>query len=120
MMFYLAGLQNIPKTVYEAADIDGASKWQQIWKITLPLLSRTTAFVLVSSISFNFLTFAPVFILTKGGPRGATNVLMYESYKSAFVNIDMGRATAISSILLVIIIAISFISLRLNKAEYEY
>lgn len=120
MMFYLAGLQNIPKTVYEAADIDGASKWQKIWKITLPLLSRTTAFVLVSSISFNFLTFAPVFILTKGGPRGATNVLMYESYKSAFVNIDMGRATAISSILLVIIIAISFISLRLNKAEYEY
>ncbi len=120
MMFYLAGLQGIPESVYEAASIDGATSWQQTWKITLPLLRRVTAFVFVGNLSFNFLTFAPVFILTRGGPRGATNVLMYESYKSAFINLDMGRATAISSILLLIILITSFISLKLNKAEYEY
>ena len=120
MMFYLAGLQSIPQTVYEAASIDGASSWQQTLRITLPLLTHTSAFVLVGNVSFNFLTFAPVYVLTRGGPRGATNVLMYESYKSAFINLDLGRATAISTILLGIILVVSFISLRINRAEYEY
>ena len=119
MMFYLAGLQSIPQSVYEAASIDGASTWQQTLKITLPLLSRTTAFVLVGNVSFNFLTFAPVYVLTRR-PKGATNVLMYESYKSAFINIDINRATAISAILLLIILAVSAVGLRVSRVQYEY
>lgn len=120
MMFFLAGLQGIPHEVYEAAEIDGARGLTRTLRITLPLLARTTSFVLVSNTAFNFLTFAPVFILTRGGPMGSTNMLMYESYKSAFVNVDLGRATAISSLLLVVILIISFVQLRLTRANFEY
>jgi len=120
MMYFLAGLQNIPQTIYEAAQIDGANGLQRMFGLTLPLLARTTSFVLVSNTAFNFLMFAPVYIITRGGPRGSTNLLMYESYTSAFVNADMGRASAITSILLLIILAFSFIELRLTKARFEY
>lgn len=120
MMYFLAGLQNIPNTLYEAADIDGASGLMKTFKITLPLLKRTVSFVLVANTAFNFLNFAPVYIITKGGPMGSTNMLMYESYKSAFVNLDMGRASAITSILLVIILVFSVIELKLTKAKFEY
>ena len=120
MMFFLAGLQGIPREIYEAADIDGVSGTQRVFRITLPLLMRTISFVLVSNTAFNLLTFAPVYIITRGGPRGATNLLMYESFKSAFVNLDMGRATAISSILLLVVLLISAVELRLTRASFEY
>ena len=120
MMYFLAGLQNIPQTIYEAAQIDGANGFQRMFGLTLPLLARTTSFVLVSNTAFNFLMFAPVYIITRGGPRGSTNLLMYESYTSAFVNADMGRASAITSILLLIILAFSFVELKLTKARFEY
>jgi multiple sugar transport system permease protein len=120
MMYFLAGLQNIPQTVYEAAEIDGANGFRKLFGITLPLLSRTMSFVLISNTAFNFLTFAPVYIITRGGPRGSTNLLMYESYTSAFVNADMGRASAITSILLVIIMLFSVVELRFTRAEFEY
>jgi multiple sugar transport system permease protein len=120
MMFFIAGLQGIPKEIYEAAEIDGARGLNMTTRITLPLLARTISFVLVSNTAFNFLTFAPVFILTGGGPMGSTNTLMYECYKSAFVHVDFGRATAISSILLVVILLISIVELRITKASFEY
>jgi multiple sugar transport system permease protein len=120
MMFYLAGLQGIPAEIYEAANIDGATGWQKFFGITLPLLKRTTAFVLISNTAFNFLTFAPIYILTNGGPRGSTNLLMYESYKSMFVNLDSGKASAISTILLLIILVFSTIELKVTKASFEY
>ncbi|HBK67477.1 MAG TPA: sugar ABC transporter permease [Firmicutes bacterium] len=120
MMFYLAGLQGISEEIYEAASIDGAGRMQKLWRITIPLLKRTTAFILISNTAFNFLTFAPVYILTNGGPQGSTNLLMYESFKSAFVNLDMGRASAISTILLLIIFLISMIELKLTKTSFEY
>ncbi|MDK2952407.1 MAG: multiple sugar transport system permease protein [Kosmotogales bacterium] len=120
MMYFLAGLQNIPESLYEAATIDGANNFQKTMKITIPLLSRTMSFVLVANTAFNFLTFAPVYILTQGGPNGSTNLLMYESYKSAFVNLDMGRATAISSILLLMIFVFTIFELRITKANFEY
>lgn len=120
MMYFLAGLQNIPESIYEAAELDGANTIQKMTRLTLPLLSRTTSFVLVSNTAFNFLTFAPVYIITRGGPRGSTNFLMYESYTSAFVNADMGRASAITSILLLVILVFSLVELRLTKARFEY
>ncbi|HNS76807.1 carbohydrate ABC transporter permease [Mesotoga prima] len=120
MMYFLAGMQNIPETLYEAAEIDGASTLSKTFKITLPLLTRTISFVLVANTAFNFLSFAPVYIITKGGPMGSTNLLMYESYKSAFVNLDMGRASAITTILLGIILVFSFFELRFTRARFEY
>lgn len=120
MMYFLAGLQGIPQTIYEAAEMDGANGLHKLFRLTLPLLTRTTSFVLVSNTAFNFLMFAPVYIITQGGPRGSTNLLMYESYTSAFVIADMGRASTITSILLIVIMTFSFLELRLTKAKFEY
>jgi multiple sugar transport system permease protein len=120
MIFFLAGLQNIPQEVHDACAIDGVGLFRKIFRITLPLLARTISFVLVTNTAMNFLTFAPVYILTNGGPRGATNVLMFESYKSAFVNLDLGRATAISTVLLLVILLFSVVELRLTRASFEY
>ena len=89
--------------------------------LTCPLIVLTLGlFVLVANTAFNFLTFAPVYIITKGGPRGSTNLLMYESYKSAFVNLDMGRASAITTILLGIILIFSLFEFKWTKAGFEY
>jgi len=120
MIFFLAGLQGIPQEIFEAAEMDGVNRLQRIFRITLPLLARTISFVLVTNTALNFLTFAPVYILTNGGPCGATNILMYESYKSAFVNLDLGRATAISSVLLLIILLFSAVELKITRASFEY
>lgn len=120
MIFFLAGLQGIPKEIYEAAEIDGVTFIQRTCHITLPLLARIISFVLVTNTALNFLTFAPVYILTNGGPRGATNILMYESYKSAFINLDLGRATSISSVLLLIILLFTVAELKFTRASFEY
>jgi len=120
MMFFLAGMEAVPAEVYEASALDGASCMQQAWRITLPLLARTMSFVLVANTTSNFVTFAPVFILTQGGPIGSTNVLMYESYKSAFVYLDTGRAMAISSLTLLGVLALSAMQLKLTRAQFEH
>ncbi|HWE60418.1 MAG TPA: sugar ABC transporter permease [Chloroflexota bacterium] len=100
MFFFLAGLQGIPPTIYEAAAIDGASAVAQFLYVTLPLLRRVIAFVLVADTTANFLLFAPVYILTHGGPQGSTDFLMYEAYRNGFMGLDVGRATSITTILL--------------------
>jgi len=102
----LAGLQSVSPTLYEAAEVDGASGWQRFWRITLPLMRRPLAYVLISATVGNFLLFIPVQILTKGGPQGSTNMLMYEAFRSGFIGIDMGRATAITSVLFVFVAAL--------------
>lgn len=119
MMFFLSGMEAIPRSVYEASALDGASGLRQAFHITLPLLSRTTGFVLVSNTVVNFLAFAPVFILTRGGPLGSTNVLMYESYKSAFVYLNMNRSAAISSLVLAAVFALSLLELRLTRSQFH-
>ena len=106
MIFFLAGLQGIPQALYEAANIDGASPLQSFLHITLPLLRRVIAFVLVADTTINFLLFAPVFIQTQGGPQNSTDLLMYEAYRSAFSDLDMGRATSIVVIILLIILVV--------------
>lgn len=120
MIFLLAGLQGIPSTIYEAASIDGASRISTFLRITLPLLKRIIAFVIIADTAINFLLFAPIYLLTRGGPSGSTNLLMYEAYNSAFVYADLGRATAISTILIGIILVIALLQLRILKAGFEY
>lgn len=118
MIFIVGGLQNISPEIYDAARIDGAAPWQRLFYITIPLLRPTLLFVLVADVSINFLLFAPIFMLTQGGPANSTNVLMYEAYKSGFVFGDMGRAMAIIVVvvaILLVIVGLQFKLLTGNK-----
>ena len=103
MMYLLAGLKGVDTAIYESARLDGAGYFTTLTKITLPLIKRTMLFVVVANTTSNMLLFAPSKLITEGGPRNSTNVLMYEVYKSAFRNGNMSRAGAITAILLVII-----------------
>ena len=109
MMFLMAGIKNIDSSVYEAARIDGARYPRIVWSIMLPPMRRTILFVCVANTSSNMLLFAPMQLVTEGGPRNSTNVLMYEAYRSAFRYADMPRCAVIVSVLLVIILAIALV-----------
>lgn len=117
MLFMLAGLGAIPAAVHEAASIDGAGFWQRLRWITLPLMKRTLAFVLIADTAVNFLLFAPVYVITNGGPNGSTALLMFEAYRAAFTYLDSGRSLAISSVILVIIALVAAVEMRLFQAE---
>lgn len=119
MIFIVAGLQNISPEIYEAAKLEGASPIQRFFKITLPLLKPTLLFVLVADVTINFLLFAPIFMITKGGPSGSTNVLMYEAYKLGFIFGDMGRAMAIIVCLVVILLVIVGLQFKLLSGKNE-
>jgi multiple sugar transport system permease protein len=105
MVFLIAGLQDIPRAYYEAAAVDGAGAWQTFWRITLPLLRRPLAFVLVADTVSNFLVFAPVQILTNGGPQGATRLVMFDIYNKAYQVGDINLAQA-EVVLLVLVMAV--------------
>ena len=107
MMFILAGLKNIDGEIYEAARIDGAGFFHTVFKITLPLLKKVLLFVCVANTSSNVLLFAPMQLITNGGPKNSTDVLMYEAYKSAFKYADRSRSAAIVSVLLAMIILVA-------------
>ena len=109
IMFLRAVINNIDSSVYEAARIDGARYPRIVWSIMLPLMRRTILFVCVANTSSNMLLFAPMQLVTEGGPRNSTNVLMYEAYRSAFRYADMPRCAVIVSVLLVIILAIALV-----------
>jgi multiple sugar transport system permease protein len=115
MIFILAALQELPPQISEAARIDGASPIQNFFHITLPMLKRAIAFIAVGATTSNFLLFAPVYILTGGGPSGSTNLLMNEAYVTAFLYSDMGRANAIVVVLLAIVIMAVFLLLRILR-----
>jgi sn-glycerol 3-phosphate transport system permease protein len=112
MLFYLAGLQSLPREVYEAAAIEGANAWQRFWYVTLPLLKPTTAFVLVIAL-INVLTQVDhVIVLTKGGPSNSTNLVLFYIYQEAHENFDHGKAAAATLLSVVVLLAISFVSLK--------
>ena len=102
MLFLLAGLEDIPKQYYEAAEIDGATPFQKFRYVTIPQLKRTILFVFVADTAANFVLMVPMIILTKGGPLQSTNVLIYEGYRSGFYYQDWGRSLSIITILTVI------------------
>jgi len=116
-LFILAGLQNIPPPVLEAAKIDGANAWQSFTKITLPLLRRVLAFVLVADTVANFLMFAPILLLTSGGPQLSTNLIMYETYRRGFLYGDLGASAAMLSVMLVIVFIIVGIELYALRGQ---
>ncbi|MNO17873.1 Lactose transport system permease protein LacF [compost metagenome] len=109
MIFYLAGLQALPKDVYEAAELDGASPFQRFRKITFPLVMPTTLFVLVIATTNSFKLVDHLYIMTKGGPDNASNLLLYHIYETAFSFWDMGKASVLTVILLAILLVISIV-----------
>jgi multiple sugar transport system permease protein len=120
MLIYLAGLQGIPTYLHEAAAIDGATRWQTLWKISLPLLQPTTFFILVTSLIGAFQVFDQVYVMTAGGPANATTTLVHQIYNAAFRALDMGYAAAMSFVLFGIILVISLVSLRVIRSEVAY
>lgn len=113
MTFILAGLQDIPKSLYEAVTIDGANRLQRFWYVTLPQLRRPLTFVLVANTVANFLVFAPVQILTGGGPEGSTNLIMNDIYTKAFVISDPESAAAATVVLVSVVLLVVIIQFRL-------
>jgi multiple sugar transport system permease protein len=114
-LFFLAGLQGIPESVIEAAKIDGANRWQVFWLVTFPLLRGVLVFVMVADTVANFLLFAPILLLTQGGPQLSTNLIMYETYRRGFVYGDLGASSAMLWVMLVfvfVIIGVEFGLLR--------
>ena len=101
MIFILAGLQGIPSELYEAAKIDGSGVAQTLFRITLPSLRNTLTFVIVTDTVTNILLFAPMYLLTDGGPQRSTNVLMLEAYKTLYRSVDPSRAYVIVTVLIV-------------------
>ena len=112
MMLFLAGLQSIPAEYEEAAAVDGAGSWSRFRRIVLPLLSRTTVLVVVVSTIFALQAFTQSFIMTQGGPDGSTNFMVYNIYTEAFNLGDPGYASALSVILLLIVIVVSALQMR--------
>jgi len=117
MVLFLAGLQDIDPTLYEAAEIDGAGRLMQFRHITLPGLRRTTLMVIVLQIIASFQIFGQVYIMTRGGPGGSTRVLIQHIYESGFRDFELGYASAMSLFLFVIMFVVSFFQFRLSPQE---
>ena len=112
MVVYLAGLQSIPQSLYEAAKVDGASGLRQFFTITIPMLKPTTFFLFVTGCVGSFMVFEQVNILTSGGPLNTTTTIVHQIYLNAFQNFRMGYASAMAMVLLVITAAITMINFK--------
>jgi sn-glycerol 3-phosphate transport system permease protein len=120
-LFFLAGLQSIPRSLIEAAAIDGAGPWRRFWSIQFPLLSPTTFFLLVINVVYAFFdTFAIIDTATQGGPGRATTILVYKVYYDGFKALDMGGSAAQSVVLMVIVIALTAIQFRFIERKVQY
>jgi multiple sugar transport system permease protein len=115
LVLFLAGLQAIPHDYYEAASLDGANRWQQFAMITVPLLAPTTFFVTIISLINSFQVFDQVWVMTEGGPAGATTVLVEQVVKHAFRYGQMGYASAISWVLFAIVFVVTLVQFRLQR-----
>ena len=120
-LFFLAGLQSIPKSLIEAAAMDGAKPWRRFWTIQFPLLSPTTFFLLVINVVYAFFdTFAIVDAATKGGPGKDTAILVYKVYFDGFKALDMGGSAAQSVVLMVIVVALTVFQFRYVEKKVNY
>lgn len=117
MILFSAGLAGIPNHYYEAAEIDGAGPWSRFWRITLPLLSPTTLFILVLSIIGSFQVFDLVWVLTHGGPLGSTKVIVFYLYEQAFQFFNMGYASAIAYILFALLFVVTMLQFRYFRGK---
>jgi multiple sugar transport system permease protein len=122
MLVYLAGLQAVPTELYEAAEVDGANSWQKFRRITLPLLAPTTFFLLVINLVGAVKNFAPIFVMTNGGPPGpggSTTTVVFYIYQVAFRFFEMGYASALAYTLFVLLFGISFLQYRWYRKRVD-
>ena len=120
-VFFMAGLQAIPKSLIEAAAIDGASPFTRFWTITFPLLSPTFFFLSVMNIIYSFFeTFGVIHTVTQGGPGGSTNILVYKVYQDGFVGLNLGSSSAQSVVLMTLIVVITFLQFRYVEKKVQY
>jgi multiple sugar transport system permease protein len=121
MVLYLAGLQGIPKDLYEASEVDGAGKWTQLLHITVPMLRPTTFFIVITLVITTFQVFGTIYMLTQGGPAVSTSMLSYYIYISAFNFYKFGYASAMAWILFLILLLVTLIQWRQQKKwENDY
>jgi len=120
-LFFLAAMQSIPKSLIEAAAIDGAGPWRRFWSIVFPLISPTTFFLLVVNIVYAFFdTFGIIHAITKGGPAKSTEILVYKVYNDGFIGLDLGGSAAQSVILMVLVIGLTVIQFRYIEKKVDY
>lgn len=119
MVIWLAGLQAIPQELIEAAAIDGASRWQSFWRVTLPLLAPTTFFLAVTGVIGAFQVFSPMYVITQGGPRGSTDVVVYRIYLRAFEEFDFGYAASQAWVLFAVIFTLTLVQVWYRRRQGE-
>lgn len=117
LIVFLAGLQTIPISRYEAAELDGANAWQQFWYITLPGLRSTLIFAAITTIIFTLRSFEQVYVITEGGPLNSTNLLVYYIYEQAFAQFDFGYAAAAATVLLAATLILVYLQLQTWREE---
>lgn len=119
-VMFLAGLQSIPVELYEAAELDGAGKWDRFWKITMPLLSPTTLLVTIMSVIGGFQVYQTVVLTTNGGPANSTSVIVFELYRNAFDYFDMGYASAMAFVLFLFLFILTMIQFKVSAKRVHY
>ena len=120
-VFFVAGMQSIPKSLIEAAAIDGASPFKRFWSISLPLLSPTFFFLMVMNIIYTFFeTFGVIHTVTQGGPGGSTNILVYKVYQDGFVGLNLGSSSAQSVVIMILIVLITLIQFKYVEKKVQY
>ena len=120
-LFYFAAIRAVPKTLIEAAIIDGASPWQRFWQIIVPLLSPTTFFLLLMNLIYGFFdTFGIIQVMTHGGPGNSTTNLIYKVYEDGFEGMDLGSSSAQSVLLMIMVIIISLVQFRYLEKKVHY
>ncbi|MBL7183851.1 MAG: sugar ABC transporter permease [Anaerolineae bacterium] len=120
MVIYLAGLQAVPQELYDAAKVDGANAWQRFRRITVPMISSTTFFLLVIQMIGAFQLFSEPYVMTRGGPAQATLTIVYYIYQNAFEFGRMGKASAMAWVLFTLVFAFTFIQTRLQRHWVHY
>ncbi|EXG81419.1 carbohydrate ABC transporter permease [Cryptosporangium arvum] len=118
-VLYLAGLQEIPRDLYEAAALDGAGPWQQIRHVTIPLLGRTTTLVAVLQVIASLKVFDQMYIMTSGGPNYSTRSLLQYVYDESFTNYRIGYASAVSMLFFLVVLAVSIVWFRLVRSQQK-
>jgi sn-glycerol 3-phosphate transport system permease protein len=112
MVVFLAGLQSVPRSLLEAAALDGAGAWSRFRHVTMPLLAPTGAFVATTSLVTSFQAFDVVRIMTQGGPARATELFVYAVYEQVFLNLSVGKASALTVAFFVLLLALASLQLR--------
>jgi fructooligosaccharide transport system permease protein len=119
MLIFLAGLNNIPGELYEAARIDGANSWQMFWRVTIPLLRRPAGFVVVSNTINAFKLFTPIYIITQGGPQNATLSVIYHIFREGFLNGWLGYASTMANVFTLFLMILALVQLKVLRSSDE-